>query len=471
MAAIFISYRREDSAGYAGRLHESLERRLGSRHVFRDVDTLRPGQDFVQAIEEKLAACRVMLVVVGREWLDARRPSGVRRLDEPYDLVRLEIAAGLARPDVLVVPVLVEGASMPDASALPEGVRPLARRHAATLRDETWDADVDRLVATIDSAAPGSPGLAAAALRFWQISASRPWISISGLVLLVMALAMALAPGRRPGPGGGESVETSTPTPPASFTPAFAAYAIDVPRIAEAAFGPLIYTLVSGNVTSRGNSNELRLRMRLSNFGRSDANLLNRSFRLAAGGGVATPEGDLNEIIPGNSLRYGIVTFRLPTWTTKAVLHVVNRDAVAEIPLDLGPTGRPAGDEQAEVADSLSQALIRNVARDQKVLLDGPQVVVTLVNATIRRFANALRLSLSVRLENRGRTPIASGQVVIRAAAGDLVTPPLDMPNQVVEPMSTILPTLAFDLPPASSKALIRTSFNDESAEFPLDLN
>jgi hypothetical protein len=74
MSGTFISYRREDAAGYAGRLRESLQRRLGSERVFRDVDGLRPGQDFVDAIEASLAACRVMLVVIGREWIDARFP-------------------------------------------------------------------------------------------------------------------------------------------------------------------------------------------------------------------------------------------------------------------------------------------------------------------------------------------------------------------------------------------------------------
>ena len=120
--------------------------------MFRDVDTLRPGQDFVQAIEARLTDCRVMLAVIGREWAGARDMTGSRRLDEPYDFVRLEIAAALARPNVLVVPVLVEGASMPAASELPENIRPLARRHAVTVRDETWDADVDRLVGVIESA-------------------------------------------------------------------------------------------------------------------------------------------------------------------------------------------------------------------------------------------------------------------------------------------------------------------------------
>src|SRR5262245_54500109 len=120
MPGTFISYRREDAAGYAGRLRESLERRLGAARVFRDVDTIQPGQDFVKAIEARLADCKVMLVIIGREWLDARNAAGARRLDDPFDFVRLEVAAGLARVDVLVVPVLVEEAPMPTAAQLPD---------------------------------------------------------------------------------------------------------------------------------------------------------------------------------------------------------------------------------------------------------------------------------------------------------------------------------------------------------------
>src|SRR5690348_10997738 len=99
-----MSYRREDSAGYAGRLRESLDRRLGPAHVFRDVDGIGPGQDFVDTIDNRLRDCQSFLAVIGREWLNATDASGRRRLDQSDDYVRLEIAAALARPNVLVVP-------------------------------------------------------------------------------------------------------------------------------------------------------------------------------------------------------------------------------------------------------------------------------------------------------------------------------------------------------------------------------
>jgi TIR domain-containing protein len=175
VALIFISYRRDDSAGYAGRLHESLERRLGHHQVFRDVDALEPGQDFVQVLHDRIYDCRAFTAIIGREWMTAPldKTDGVHadasdgrhhRLDQRDDYVRLEIEAALARPNLLVIPVLVEGVSMPPAEDLPESIRALSRRQAISLRDETWDADVDRLVAavrkatatTTDSVAGGS---------------------------------------------------------------------------------------------------------------------------------------------------------------------------------------------------------------------------------------------------------------------------------------------------------------------------
>ena len=138
MPSTFISYRRDDAAGYAGRLHDALERRLGEDQIFRDIDTLQPGLDFVDAIHSRLRECRVFLAIIGREWLDARDAAGNRRLHQSDDYVRLEIAGALARPEVRVIPVLIEGATMPAPESLPEDIRALARRHAMNLRDDAW---------------------------------------------------------------------------------------------------------------------------------------------------------------------------------------------------------------------------------------------------------------------------------------------------------------------------------------------
>lgn len=144
----FISYRRDDTAGYAGRLEEALERRFGRGSVFRDVLDIAPGEDFVAAIRARLAGARAVLVLIGPRWAGGEAP-GPRRIDDPADLVRLEVAAALDS-GARVVPVLLAGARMPSGADLPEPLKPLARCNALTLSDANWDADIDRLAAALD---------------------------------------------------------------------------------------------------------------------------------------------------------------------------------------------------------------------------------------------------------------------------------------------------------------------------------
>jgi hypothetical protein len=97
MSTIFISYRREDTAGYAISLHDRLAARFGAEHIFMDIDNIELGEDFVDVINEKISACDVLLVLIGRNWLTSQDESGRRRLDSPDDFVRLEVAAALER--------------------------------------------------------------------------------------------------------------------------------------------------------------------------------------------------------------------------------------------------------------------------------------------------------------------------------------------------------------------------------------
>lgn len=147
---VFISYRREDASGFAGRLHESLSRHFGRAQIFRDVDTLQPGTDFGEVISEALESCGALVVIIGREWLVDT--SGRRRLDDPADWVRIEVAAGLERDDVVVVPVLVEDAAMPSAQELPDVLGALPRRNALEVSDSRWGYDVQRLIECIEGA-------------------------------------------------------------------------------------------------------------------------------------------------------------------------------------------------------------------------------------------------------------------------------------------------------------------------------
>jgi len=149
---VFISYRRDDAAGYAGRLEEALERSLGTGSVFRDVLDIAPGADFVQAIRTRLAGAQAVLVLIGPRWAGPG-PDGRRRIDDPQDFVRLEVAEALAS-SAQVVPVLLPGATMPAEAELPPPLQPLARRNALALGDTHWEADVGRLTQALGLAPP-----------------------------------------------------------------------------------------------------------------------------------------------------------------------------------------------------------------------------------------------------------------------------------------------------------------------------
>ncbi len=148
MPKIFLSYRREDSSGYAGRLYDHLREEFGSDSLFRDVNTLQPGDDFVDAINKMLNVCDVVLVVIGPRWLTVQDANGRPRLENERDPVRVEIETALKRK-VLVVPVLFERAVMPRSEELPHTLEGLHRLHAIELSDARWTYDVNRLVETL----------------------------------------------------------------------------------------------------------------------------------------------------------------------------------------------------------------------------------------------------------------------------------------------------------------------------------
>jgi hypothetical protein len=157
---IFLSYRRDDSAPYAGRLADALSQRIGERNVFMDLDSVEPGSDFVEVIERSLSHCDVVLAVISRDWLTAALPDGGRRLDDEDDFVRRELEIALEL-NVRIVPVLVGGAMMPAYAAMPKSLAPVARRNAFELSDRRWHDDVNKLVERLDR--PRSPEVPAAA--------------------------------------------------------------------------------------------------------------------------------------------------------------------------------------------------------------------------------------------------------------------------------------------------------------------
>lgn len=147
---IFISYRRSDAQAWVGRLADDLRDYFGEDVVYRDLDSNRSAHDYTRQIQEALTASRAVLVVMGPNWLDSRYPDGRRRLDDPEDLVRLEIERSLAS-GIAVIPVLVGHATAPSATSLPVSLQTLSRLQAQRLTDEDWDYRFGRLLETLDS--------------------------------------------------------------------------------------------------------------------------------------------------------------------------------------------------------------------------------------------------------------------------------------------------------------------------------
>ena len=151
-ARIFISYRREETAAYVATwLYDRLSDRFGKGQVFKDIDDIRLGEDFVARITDAFGSCRVLLALIGDRWLTVADKEGRRRLDSPEDWVRLEIEMALKR-NISVIPILVGAARMPRADELPASMAGLVRRQALELSPMYFNSDVDRLLNDLDEA-------------------------------------------------------------------------------------------------------------------------------------------------------------------------------------------------------------------------------------------------------------------------------------------------------------------------------
>jgi len=146
---IFISYRREDAPHPAGRLHELLSTRFPQNRIFIDIDNIPLGVDFVEEIKKNVGACDVLIAIIGKQWLTISDNQGRRRLDDTKDFVRLEIATALKR-NIRVIPVLVDGASMPEPDQLPKDLQPLAYRNALEVSYNRFRAEAERLIPVVE---------------------------------------------------------------------------------------------------------------------------------------------------------------------------------------------------------------------------------------------------------------------------------------------------------------------------------
>jgi TIR domain len=150
MAKVFISYRWADSATLTGRIYDRLIAKFGRKNVFKDVDDIPPGVNFAQYIPDSLRQCAVELVVIGPQWLETRDTQGNRRLDDPADFVRLEIETAL-NLGLVVIPLLVDDATMPASADLPESINQLSLINALQVRnDPDFARDMERVITGVE---------------------------------------------------------------------------------------------------------------------------------------------------------------------------------------------------------------------------------------------------------------------------------------------------------------------------------
>lgn len=189
---IFVNYRRDDSPGTAGRLRDQLADAFGPDSLFMDVDNIPAGVDFASHLSAQVAACDVFLAIVGPNWLNATGETGGRRIDDPDDFVRIEIAAALAR-NIHVIPVTIDGARLPKADELPDPLKPLIRRQAVEVRNAHFHRDAEALIEELHRALGSDrvgPKRQRAPVRFqWPGTRGRITLAFAGALLVACGLA------------------------------------------------------------------------------------------------------------------------------------------------------------------------------------------------------------------------------------------------------------------------------------------
>ena len=341
MAGIFISYRRDDASGHAGRLFDRLAARFGRDHVFMDVTDIAPGEDFSHVIETSVGSADVLLAVIGPQWLSVTDAGGARRIDAPSDMVRQEIAAGFQRR-MRVIPVLVRGARMPRPEELPEGTKELARRQAVELTDSRWDSDLTLFEQALAKSmpAPGhDTGEGPAKGRKRLIAA------VAGVLLLLAGVAYFRTQfSREESPPADaphtESAAESRPSDVTTTRPATAEatvrYALPLPKGARFRLaGQQFEILAVRREPADADGHLLTILLRMTNTGPYPAGFTGLTSVLESGDETTAPRAPVLEGIAGYAAVEGELQFLVAPTTERATLRLKYGDEETRIPLSL----------------------------------------------------------------------------------------------------------------------------------------
>lgn len=500
MNDIFISYRRDDSAGHAGRLFDRLKDRLGAEHVFMDVTDLRPGQDFAVELERAVAEANCLLAVIGPQWLGAVDSSGGRRIDDPDDFVRREVGAALSKGSS-VIPVLVHGAKMPRADELPEVLRPLARRQAIDLSDQRWDSDlaeliqflaVDDNVATATRVAEPSATKPATA-RGRRISA----IALIALALVVGGLWMAFNASNRNAQiaeSRPDSTERSaagdartpavagTPQPVETIGPQ-QRFAIALPQVSEVRFrtnrAQVVVTILGIRLEPRDSGTQvLTFLVRMLNRGPSDEAFGSDQFRLIAGGQALTPTATLIGAVEATEAKETNLRFVAPSHVADVELEVRMNAESTRMPIGLSARSLIRGDALLDDFGRAKPARVVDTVKDLPAALTVDQLVEVgkvgyRISAAVieRETADKASLTVTVRCSApRGGGGVSFGSNTVRLWIDGVPRAPVNFVNLAVDAGDSKEDRFVFDLVSMPQTLEVGIHNGGDSAMVPLPL-
>jgi TIR domain len=470
MPRIFICYRRDDTAGHTGRLRDGLCAEFGDHEIFRDVDTIGPGDDFVQAVERGIASCRVFLAIIGRQWLTSSDREGRRRLDDPADHVRTEVAKAL-ECGVRVIPVLVQGASMPASAKLPDNIKRFADHNAIELDDEGWASDVRRLFDAIEQELHRSPRPGNGSRR--RLRLRQAYVGLFAAAALVVVVLVAR---HQPEPSRPTAASAASPDSPADPAGARADPAtpgpetrVSFPAGAEAQIGALVYEVQDATVTSTADSRTLTVRMRVTNHSQYDATFFDSGFRLDVDGQPHGATSGNNEVVAANSAREHTITFSLPPHAASATLRVTNGGETAAMPVDLNGRSGPSAAQDRELRRSGKRTFAVPVSPDAARMRFG-DLTCELRSTSVHRYSNKLTLTLEVRVRNASRYDAEFGDSHFRLLLDETARPPVSGVSTVVAGESSRDAAIVFDLPLDARNVVLRTRFGERTVEVPLHL-
>ena len=428
MPHIFICYRRDDTAGHTGRLRDALSAEFGSDEIFRDLDTISPGDDFVEAMSHGLASCSVFLAIVGRQWLTAVDRDGRRRLDDPADHVRRELAEALPR-GVRVIPVLVQGASMPRAADLPDPLRTFAARNAIELDDEGWQSDVNRLVEAVRRDVH-LPHAAHRRVADKPVPYRRMALGLLGAGALIIAIVF----------GRGRLNESSQA---GASTPAGAPPITGSPREPTARSGAA--TAATRYPTT---------------FSVPD-------FRLQVDGELHTPNPGPTDVVEAESAQENSVIFPLPPAAARATLRIPGAGETAEIPLDLNGRTGPTAAQDRELRRSGKRTFAVPV-NPSLARMRFDTVTCELRSVSVHRYSHKLTLILNVRVLNGGRYDVTFGDGHFRLLLDGTPRSPVSGISTTVASDGSRDGAMVFDLPLGATDVVLRARWGDITADVPL---